>query len=163
MKRALGVIFGALLLGSCFGRSSLRLPRDEAVGGQGAGGASTSSSGTSASSSGTSTSASSSGTSQCDGQGACDPCVQCAIDGPCSAQLETCMNSNACAELMQCMDGCYDPGNPASWDACAQKCGAGNPLGAQQYYDLILCAICWQCPQDCAQDTGWLCYYDDGG
>lgn len=93
-------------------------------------------------------------TGTCDAIGDCGEngggCIECAINGPCSAELDACLNIFTCTQYSDCISMCA-PDNQACLDACE----AQNPEGAALYKALIGCVICEQCAASCAgQDWG---------
>jgi hypothetical protein len=99
----------------------------------------------------------------CDGTGVCqdadeDPfndCVSCALADACSGQLQACGAEPDCCtpqadgscgadSFVGCINLC-DAQDQACFDNCLQT----HPTGAQVYNELVFCAICDNCYNDC--------------
>ncbi|KYF52093.1 hypothetical protein BE08_25515 [Sorangium cellulosum] len=83
----------------------------------------------------------------CDGSGVCgeggDGCISCALDGNCADELRACTDSASCINYVSCFRTC------GSAAACA-ACREADPDGAALYEAALSCAICDECPIDCA-------------
>ncbi|WP_437736624.1 MXAN_6577-like cysteine-rich protein [Sorangium sp. So ce1335] len=83
----------------------------------------------------------------CDGRGVCgdstEGCVACAFEGNCADELRACTDSEACLEYVSCIRTCR-PG--AECDACR----TGDPESAAIFDAALTCALCNECPLDCA-------------
>jgi hypothetical protein len=82
-------------------------------------------------------------TGNCGGDGS-GGCIDCAIGdgGPCLPAYDTCLNADACLTYIECVQNCFD-------DECFQKCAEAYPDGAQLYQELVICAVCEACYNDC--------------
>lgn len=98
-----------------------------------------------------------SGPSNCDGTGNCGDssvgCLGCAIEGPCADLYNTCASNQECIDFSTCLGGCQQPPDPG----CLGTCMMQYPAGGDLYLKLIDCAVCQQCPGDCAQNGFWDC------
>lgn len=85
--------------------------------------------------------------SECDNSGDCGDgqtgCLGCAVQGPCAASYDACVSTTECIDYANCAGPC---GND---QGCQQKCLNDFPMGAQLYNDLVICAFCNACPNDC--------------
>ena len=89
-----------------------------------------------------------SGMSSCDNTGNCgdgqnNGCIACSFQSDCAEPYNTCTSGNECIDFSNCINNCG--GTPD----CNDTCAAENPVGAQQYTDLVYCVICWDCYNDC--------------
>jgi len=107
---------------------------------------------TSTTSSTTSTTSATTTTSSdgCDNRGSCDACANCAITVDCSAQWDGCMANTDCSAFMDCLSGCAD-------DTCANDCATTYPAGMDLYMQMVTCAMCQACPNDCQSEGQGLC------
>jgi hypothetical protein len=79
----------------------------------------------------------------CDGQGDCGTCVQCAVNGPCQSLVRMCQSSMACVAFAMCFEGCQ--GQMGCFPMCAQD----NPDGANEWVEMVQCFFCDVCQTDC--------------
>ncbi|MGK3995324.1 MXAN_6577-like cysteine-rich protein [Sorangium sp. So ce1024] len=84
----------------------------------------------------------------CDGQGVCgetagNGCIACAFAGNCADELRACTDSESCINYVSCIRTC---GSTAACGACR----TADPEGAALYDAALACAICTECPIDCA-------------
>lgn len=90
----------------------------------------------------------------CDQTGNCqdgqDSCVQCALLGQCSPELQACQSDPECTQYNDCTNNC---GGPDCQQACQQK----FPSGAKLFFSLVQCAVCQVCPVDCQQFSMGFC------
>lgn len=96
-------------------------------------------------------SSSSSGPSECDNSGDCGDgevgCLGCAVQGPCADVYNACISDSTCSDYANCAGECGSP-------SCQQKCAEEFPQGMQLYENLIVCAVCKACPNDCNGGPG---------
>jgi len=83
---------------------------------------------------------------KCDGSGACSSCVQCASQSACAAEADKCMQTPDCAQIAECVASC-------GAQDCIDKCVLSFPNGSPELDALAQCAVCDQCPVDCAAQT----------
>jgi hypothetical protein len=161
-----------LVLATCGGRAALEPVDQVSSGGHAAGGHATTSTGTGGTGAGGTTTTSPTTTTppttttwptttttitgSCDGSGDCQTCFDCASQDACAQQTDACTSSNSCLTFADCMGACS---NADPW-VCYSQCSQNNPTGAQLFSDLIWCAVCGQCPNDCADMANSWCYYD---
>ena len=93
------------------------------------------------------------GAGSCDNTGTCqdadqdatNDCISCALVGACSDQYNACTGDQDCVALNTCFNGCGD-----NDQTCLTSCAQQHPTGFQLYNAMLICAICEQCPNDCA-------------
>jgi hypothetical protein len=90
----------------------------------------------------------SSGGQACDNELTCGDtgtgCIGCALNGPCRGELDNCTSSKACVSFLDCLGACSEGDG-----ACADACGAKEPMGLKLYTAMIACSVCMQCPNAC--------------
>jgi hypothetical protein len=85
----------------------------------------------------------------CDDGGLCTSCIACALHGACEALAEACSADEACASFADCISYCVD-------EICLGDCVDADPQGAELFQEAAECAVCQQCPQDCADIADWV-------
>jgi hypothetical protein len=114
--------------------------------------------------------------SKCDQSGLCGGtatgCLGCALDGPCLSWLTKCTSEPECTDLLACLSKCSpDAGmsDAGMSDAgmsdtpCEDACSKKFPNGAVLYTAMLGCAVCTQCPKDCASMATSICPAGSGG
>jgi len=87
---------------------------------------------------------SSSGSGGCDNTGDCNNCFSCAMGGPCAGAMAMCQNTQDCLDFMDCISPCQ----PTDM-ACASACINAHATGYKLYTDVLVCAVCQNCYNDC--------------
>jgi hypothetical protein len=85
----------------------------------------------------------------CDDGGLCTSCIACALHGACEALAEACSADETCASFADCISYCID-------EICLDDCVDAEPQGADQFQEAAECAVCQECPQDCAGIADWV-------
>lgn len=80
---------------------------------------------------------------ECDGQGDCQACIECAGDSTCYDAQQTCITSPDCTGLLDCLSACG-----LTDDVCQGGCYAGFPDSATA--DLSAYEVCVDCA--CSMD-----------
>lgn len=76
----------------------------------------------------------------------CSDCIDCSLGGNCSDELAAFQGDPDAQAFITCIDPCAD-------DACFDACINQYPSAAQAYLDVLSCAICVECPNNCDAAT----------
>jgi len=90
----------------------------------------------------------------CDPLGSCDlpgGCLDCALGGPCSGELDACAMNVECFSYNDCASQCAPDDQ-----VCLIGCEGQYPTGGPLFRALVNCSICWQCAESCA-GSGYSC------
>lgn len=74
----------------------------------------------------------------------CQDCMSAPFGGPCDGLIDECLETTGCLEVAQCYVACnFEPG-------CTPGCEAQFPQVVPQVNQLIQCAVCNVCLEECA-------------
>lgn len=77
----------------------------------------------------------------------CDNCTSCSLGSFCAFQWNAFQSSADAQEFIDCAENCNGP-------MCLDQCQSQHPMGAQIYFQLVECAYCQACPNNCGADSG---------
>jgi hypothetical protein len=74
----------------------------------------------------------------------CSDCANNSFNGACAMQAQDCEQHGSCTSLLNCEDNCgFDP-------MCDANCEMQHPTGVMRVQALLACAVCEECPMQCA-------------
>ncbi len=89
------------------------------------------------------------GSATCDNSGDCAKCNTCAQMGDCADELMAFKAMPNSAAFEMCIAPCVMNMDPM----CGQACCTANQAECAAYNKIAICAICDNCPKDCASQT----------